>query len=65
MLRNLCDRHADDKHSQTNTYEEDAQAINMGGKISGLLADTPEPNQEPYIPEGSVGRSHSNAFWRS
>ena len=23
-------------------------------KTSGLLADTPEPDQEPYIPEGSV-----------
>ena len=26
----------------------------MAGKTSGLLADTPEPNQDPYIPEGSV-----------
>ena len=26
----------------------------MAGKTSGLLADTPEPDQEPYIPEGSV-----------
>ena len=26
----------------------------MAGKTSGLLADTPEPDQDPYIPEGSV-----------
>ena len=26
----------------------------MAGKTSGLLADTPEPDEEPYIPEGSV-----------
>ena len=26
----------------------------MAGKTSGLLADTPEPDQEPYIPDGSV-----------
>ena len=26
----------------------------MAEKTSGFLADTPEPNQEPYIPEGSV-----------
>jgi hypothetical protein len=26
----------------------------MAGKTSGLLADTPEPDQDPYIPDGSV-----------
>ena len=26
----------------------------MAGKASGLLADTPEPKEDPYIPEGSV-----------
>ena len=28
--------------------------MTMAGKTSGLLADTPEPDEEPYIPEGSV-----------
>ena len=26
----------------------------MAGKASGLLADTPEPDEDPYVPEGSV-----------
>ena len=29
VLTQFCDRYTDDKHSQTNTYEEDVQAINM------------------------------------